>query len=155
MTQEREAGRSYSCRRSIRGGSYQMRKKHDYKSLPESSRQSVRQISVSLITQKSRWYKLGISSLLIRRSHVLTAPHTPRRRHLQLSPSIASQPSCTTTGPPTVKKLLLLVIILIEVRPLEASSGVLLGSMRSERTIEPRGSQASHSHCVIIGHRLA
>jgi len=108
--------------------------KHDCKSLPESSRQSVRQISVSLITQKSPWYKLGVSSLLIRRSHVLTAPHTPRLRHLQLSPSTASQPSCTTTGhPPTVKKLLLLVVILVRVCPLESSSttvGSVTGSTR-------------------------
>jgi hypothetical protein len=33
--------------------------KHDCKSLPQSSGQTVRQTSVSLITPKSRWYKSG------------------------------------------------------------------------------------------------
>jgi len=79
-TQKRESGRSYSCRRSTRGGSYEIRKAR----LPQSSRQTVRQISVSLITPKSRWYKPGY----IIPTYTLfvcagSSPHTPS------SPSIA------------------------------------------------------------------
>jgi hypothetical protein len=57
-TQEREAGRSYSlgCRWSTEVICMRCFK-HDCTSLPQSSPQTVRQISVSLITPKSRWYR--------------------------------------------------------------------------------------------------
>ena len=57
--------------------------KHDCKSLPQSSRQMARQISVSLITPKSRWYKSGY----------IVPTYTDSSPHTSSSPSTASQPS--------------------------------------------------------------
>jgi len=95
--------KSYSCKRSTRG---EMRKAR----LPQSSRQTVRQTLVSLITPKSRWYKPGyIVPTYTLFACVDSSPHTSS------SPSTASQQSLYNYGtPPTVNKFCSLLSFLSE-----------------------------------------
>ena len=152
MTQEREAGRSYSCRRSTRGGSYEMHKAQlqvlarKFPPIGQADISFINHPKIALVQTR------GIVPTYTPFACVNSTPHTSS----SLSPSTASQPSCTTTGqPPTVKKLLLLVVILVRVRPLESSSTTVGSVTGSTRWIgKNKKVTAVTLHCVIIDHRL-
>lgn len=153
LIQEREAGRSYFCRRSTRGGPYEMRKTRlQILDRVPSKVQTIKQISVSLITLKSRWYKPGydISSLLIRCSHLVRMCWQLTIysfRHLQLP----NRPVQLRHSSRRKQLLLLVVIPVLRARPLESSSATAESVTREyemnrmDRVRKEQAGQEGHS----------